>query len=114
MLETNLVKLEEAVVRAQHASAQLAHLGHEVRAPLQGVLRAANVLTRICVTPELKKVVDADKSAGGFDGKPWRGYFMPAKPGQACGGPLLPGAGPGRSRAAARGIRPRVRLPRRR
>lgn len=58
VLETNLVKLEEAVVRAQHASAQLAHLGHEVRAPLQGVLRAANVLTRICVTPELKKVVE--------------------------------------------------------
>jgi CheY-like chemotaxis protein len=41
----------------------LTHLGHEVRAPLQGVLRAAGVLTRICVTPELKKVVELVESS---------------------------------------------------
>lgn len=57
-LEINMVKLQESVVRAQQAAAQLAHLGHEVRAPLQGVLRASGVLTRICVTPELKPVVE--------------------------------------------------------
>jgi PleD family two-component response regulator len=57
-LETNLVKLQEAVVRAENTAASLSHLGHEVRAPLAGVLRAAGVLTRICVTPELKSVVE--------------------------------------------------------
>jgi DNA-binding response OmpR family regulator len=62
-LETNLVKLQEAVTRAEHTSAMLTHLGHEVRAPLQGVLRAAGVLTRICVTPELKKVVELVESS---------------------------------------------------
>lgn len=55
-LEINLVRLQEAVVRAENTAAMLAHQGHEVRTPLAGVLRAAGVLTRICVTPELKSV----------------------------------------------------------
>ena len=57
-LEINMVKLQDSVMRAEHTAAMLTHLGHEVRAPLQGVLRAAGVLTRICITPELKSVVD--------------------------------------------------------
>lgn len=62
-LEINLVKLQDSVARAEHAAAQLAHLGHEVRAPLQGVLRASGALTRICVTPELKPVVELMESS---------------------------------------------------
>jgi DNA-binding response OmpR family regulator len=57
-LEINMVRLQESVTRAQHTAAALTHLGHEVRAPLQGVIRAAGVLTRICVTPQLKSVID--------------------------------------------------------
>ena len=64
-LETNLVKLQEAVVRAENTAAMLTHLGHDVRAPLAGVLRAAGVLTRICVTPELKKVVELVEASAG-------------------------------------------------
>lgn len=64
-LEINLVKLQEAVVRAENTAAMLAHLGHEVRTPLAGVLRAAGVLTKICVTPELKKVVDLVETSAG-------------------------------------------------
>lgn len=64
-LEINLVKLQDAVVRAENTSAMLANLGHEVRTPLAGVLRAAGVLTKICVTPELKKVVDLVEASVG-------------------------------------------------
>ena len=63
VLEINMLKLQDSVARAEHAAAQLAHLGHEVRAPLQGVLRASGVLTRICVTPELKSVVELMESS---------------------------------------------------
>ncbi|HKR88083.1 MAG TPA: response regulator [Phenylobacterium sp.] len=64
-LEINMLKLQDSVARAQHAAAQLAHLGHEVRAPLQGVLRASGVLTRVCVTPELKPVIELVEGAAG-------------------------------------------------
>jgi DNA-binding response OmpR family regulator len=64
-LETTLVRLQEAVERAENTSAMLAHLGHDVRAPLAGVLRAAGVLTRICVTPELRKVVELVEASAG-------------------------------------------------
>ena len=57
-LETNMARLQQAVTWAENTSAMLRHVGHEVRTPLTGVLRATNVLTRICVTPELKKIVD--------------------------------------------------------
>lgn len=67
-LEINLLKLQEAVVRAENTAAMLSHLGHEVRMPLAGVLRASGVLTRICVTPELKRVVDlVEASAGALE-----------------------------------------------
>jgi DNA-binding response OmpR family regulator len=64
-LEINMLKLQDSVTRAEHAGAALTHLGHEVRAPLQGVLRASGVLTRICVTPELKPVVDLMEASAG-------------------------------------------------
>ena len=57
-LESNMARLQEAVAMAENTAAMLRHVGHDVRAPLTGVLRAADVLTRICVTPELRKVVD--------------------------------------------------------
>jgi len=57
-LEANMVRLQQAVETAENTAAMLRHVGHDVRAPLTGVLRAADVLTRICVTPELQKVVE--------------------------------------------------------
>jgi len=64
-LETSLARLQEAVVLAENTAAQLSQLGHDVRTPLAGVLRAAGVLTRICVTPELKNVVQMVDAAVG-------------------------------------------------
>jgi DNA-binding response OmpR family regulator len=62
-LEVNLVKLQDAVERMENTAANLSRLGHDERAPLFGVLRAASVLTSICVTPELKKVVELVEAA---------------------------------------------------
>lgn len=62
-LEINLLRLNEAVERAENTAAAWRHFGHEVRTPLTGVLRAAKVLTRICVTPDLKKVFDLVEAA---------------------------------------------------
>lgn len=62
-LEQTLVKLQSAVVQAENTSAMLADLGPEVRAPLAGVLGAATVLTRVCQTPELKKVIEVVETA---------------------------------------------------
>lgn len=64
-LEINLVKLQEAVAQAENTAAMLAHLGHEVRTPLAGVLRAAGVLTQICATPELKPIVELVGASAG-------------------------------------------------
>jgi DNA-binding response OmpR family regulator len=64
-LESTLVSLQEAVTRAENTSALLADLGPEVRAPLAGVLGAATVLTKLCQTPELKKVVQVIETAAG-------------------------------------------------
>jgi DNA-binding response OmpR family regulator len=62
-LEQTLGKLQEAVRQAENTSALLADLGPEVRAPMSGVLGAAAVLTRICDTPDLKKVVAVIEAA---------------------------------------------------
>jgi CheY-like chemotaxis protein len=64
-LESNLVRLQEAVTQAENTAALLADMGPEVRAPLAGVLGAATVLTRLCETPELKKVVRVIEDAAG-------------------------------------------------
>ena len=64
-LESNLIRLQEAVTQAENTSALLADMGPEVRAPLAGVLGAATVLTKLCETPELKKVVKVIEDAAG-------------------------------------------------
>ncbi|MDB5450502.1 MAG: putative response regulator receiver domain protein [Phenylobacterium sp.] len=68
-LEQTLTKLQEAVTQAENTSALLADLGADVRAPMAGVLGAATVLTRICDTPDLKKVVAViEAAAASLDG----------------------------------------------
>jgi CheY-like chemotaxis protein len=62
-LQLRLEKLKEAVVRAEATSAILEGLGHEVRAPLNGLIGAAAVLTKICETPELKPAIAAIETA---------------------------------------------------
>jgi DNA-binding response OmpR family regulator len=57
-LQMRLDKLEEAAVRTDAISASLEALGHAGVAPLNSLLGAASVLTRICQTPELKRAVD--------------------------------------------------------
>lgn len=64
-LEINLVKLQDAVARMENTAAALSHLGNNERAPLFGVLRAASVLTEICVTSDLKKVADLVQASAG-------------------------------------------------
>ncbi|MDB5445500.1 MAG: putative response regulator receiver domain protein [Phenylobacterium sp.] len=64
-LQSTLVKLQGAVTQAENTSALLADMGPEVRAPLAGVLGAATVLTKLCDTPELKKVVMVIETAAG-------------------------------------------------
>lgn len=56
-LEQTLEGLKCAVTEAENKSAVLAELEPEVRAPLDGLLGAAKVLTRVCDTPDLKKMV---------------------------------------------------------
>jgi DNA-binding response OmpR family regulator len=56
-LKLRLAKLQEAVVLAEQTAAVLSGLGHEVRAPLNGLIGAAGVLTKICQTEELKPAI---------------------------------------------------------
>ena len=56
-LEQTLSGLQGAVNEAENKAAVLADLEPEVRAPLDGLLGAAKVLTRVCDTPDLKKMV---------------------------------------------------------
>ena len=56
-LEQTLSGLQGAVGEAQNKAAALADLEPEVRAPLDGLLGAAKVLTRVCDTPDLKKMI---------------------------------------------------------
>jgi DNA-binding response OmpR family regulator len=65
-LEQTLAGLAEAVEQAQHRSAMLADVGAEARAPLAGVLGAAGVLTKVCDTPELKRMIEAIDGARGL------------------------------------------------
>jgi DNA-binding response OmpR family regulator len=62
-LEQTLSGLQGAVNEAQNKAAALADLEPEVRAPLDGLLGAAKVLTRVCDTPDLKKMVAVIESA---------------------------------------------------
>jgi CheY-like chemotaxis protein len=65
-LEQTLAGLAEAVEQAQHRAAILGDGGIEARAPLTGVLGAATVLTRVCDTPELKRMIESIESARGL------------------------------------------------
>jgi len=65
-LEQTLAGLAEAVEQAQHRAAILGDGGVEARAPLTGVLGAASVLTRVCDTPELKRMIESIDSARGL------------------------------------------------
>jgi CheY-like chemotaxis protein len=65
-LEQTLAGLAEAVEQAQHRSAILADVGVEDRAPLAGVLGAAGVLTQVCDTPELKRMIAVIEGARGL------------------------------------------------
>jgi CheY-like chemotaxis protein len=65
-LEQTLAGLAEAVEQAEHRAAILGEGGVEARAPLTGVLGAASVLTRVCDTPELKRMIEAIESARGL------------------------------------------------
>jgi DNA-binding response OmpR family regulator len=62
-LQVRLLKLQEAVVHAENTWAILPGLGLEVRAPLARLVRAAEVLTKICLTPELQPAVATVESA---------------------------------------------------
>ncbi|WP_374472292.1 response regulator [Phenylobacterium sp.] len=56
-LEQTLSCLQDSIEQAQNKSAVLNELTPEVRAPLDGLLGAAKVLTRVCETPDLKKMI---------------------------------------------------------
>jgi DNA-binding response OmpR family regulator len=64
-LRLRLEKLQQAVVRAEATSALLETLGHEARAPLNGLLGAATSLLKVCETPELKPSLAAIETAHG-------------------------------------------------
>jgi DNA-binding response OmpR family regulator len=56
-LEQTLTALQDSVEQAQNKQALLADLGPELRQPLDGLLGAAKVLTKVCETPDLKKMI---------------------------------------------------------
>lgn len=62
-LQTRLDTLEEATVRTEAVSASLEALGHAGVAPLNSLLGAAAVLTRICQTPELRRAIGGIETA---------------------------------------------------
>ncbi|MEO8113154.1 MAG: response regulator [Phenylobacterium sp.] len=62
-LEQTLAQLKGAVTQAENKSALLADIGAEVRTPLTGILNTAGVLTRICDTPDLKKMIAVIETA---------------------------------------------------
>jgi DNA-binding response OmpR family regulator len=64
-LQARLETLEEATLRTEAAAAILEGLGHEVRAPLNGLLGASLVLTKVCQTPELKRAIEKIETAAG-------------------------------------------------
>ncbi|MDE2486964.1 MAG: response regulator [Alphaproteobacteria bacterium] len=62
-LERTLAGLSEAVQQAEHRAAILPEAGADARGPLTGVLGAASVLTRVCDTPELKRMIASIENA---------------------------------------------------
>jgi DNA-binding response OmpR family regulator len=67
-LEGQRAKLQDAVARAPNTAALLSYRGTESWAPLVGVLRAANVLTKLCDAPDLKPAANAiDEAANALN-----------------------------------------------
>jgi DNA-binding response OmpR family regulator len=64
-LRVRLEKLKEAVVHAEATSAVLEGLGHDVRAPLNGLIGAAASLVKVCETAELKPALSTVETAIG-------------------------------------------------
>jgi DNA-binding response OmpR family regulator len=62
-LEHTLEGLKESITEAQNKAAVLSELEPEVRTPLDGLLGAAKVLTRVCDTPDLNKMVAVIENA---------------------------------------------------
>jgi DNA-binding response OmpR family regulator len=62
-LRARIDTLEAAAVRTEAVSASLEELGHDGRAPLNSLLGATSVLTRICQTPDLKRAVERIETA---------------------------------------------------
>ena len=62
-IQARLATLQQAVVHAENTAALMVEVGHDVRAPLVGVLRAAEVLTRVCLTAEMKAPVATIETA---------------------------------------------------
>jgi len=62
-LEQTLTSLQSSIEQAQNKQAALTDLGPEVRAPLDGLLGAAKVLTKVCDTPDLKKMIAVIETA---------------------------------------------------
>jgi DNA-binding response OmpR family regulator len=67
-LQARLETLEAAAVRTEAVSAALDNIGHDVLAPINGLLGAASVLTQICQTPALKPEIQrVDTAAAALD-----------------------------------------------
>jgi CheY-like chemotaxis protein len=67
-LMLRLENLDEAAARTEAVSAMVAELGHQACAPLNALLGAASVLTRICDSAEMKPTIAAiETSAAALD-----------------------------------------------
>jgi len=62
-LQSRLETLKETAIRSEAVSAGLEERGHDLRAPLNGLVSSASVLTRICGTPELKPAIATIEAA---------------------------------------------------
>ncbi|WP_395670889.1 response regulator [Phenylobacterium sp.] len=62
-LEQTLGGLQGAIEEARNKQALLSGLGPEVREPLDGLLGAARVLTKVCDTPDLKVMIGVIEGA---------------------------------------------------
>jgi DNA-binding response OmpR family regulator len=62
-LQVRLEKLKDAVAHAEATAIILHGLGHDVRAPLNGLIGSASVLTKICQTPELESAIGRIETA---------------------------------------------------
>lgn len=62
-LRARLETLEDSALRTEAAAAGVEALGHDLRAPINGLLGAAQVLTAVCRTPQLQRSIDRIETA---------------------------------------------------